>query len=137
MPRCNYELPKDFENPEYLRFNKLAEKFVNVVEYFEKKFHEDYDSPRHNGLNMDIDRDLLYYLYLSILDFQRNTLIIKLGTDRYSKEINQSKIPACAQKLIKLKNKIKNGSANLDEVYAAMEDLLTAYVVCMKSVKNL
>ncbi|MGN1044046.1 MAG: hypothetical protein ACI4PR_04530 [Acutalibacteraceae bacterium] len=128
---------KKFRNSEYKKFNTLAEKFVKVVEDFEKKFHEEYDSPSPNGLNMDIDSDLLYYLYLSIIDFQRNALITKLGTDRYSKEINQSKIPECARKLINLKNGIKSGSANLDSVYAAMEDLLTAYVVCMKSVNKL
>lgn len=127
MPRRYYELPKEFRNSEYKKFNTLAEKFVNVVKYFEKEFDGDYDSPPPNGLNMDIDRDLLYYLYLSILDFQRNTLITKLGTDRYSKEINQSQIPACTRILIKLKNGIRNGSANLNAVYTAMDKLLTAY----------
>ena len=43
MPRRYYELPKEFRNSEYLRFNKLAEKFVNVVEYFEKEFDGDYN----------------------------------------------------------------------------------------------
>lgn len=125
MPRRYYELPKDFENPEYLRFNKLAEKFVNVVENFEKKFKGDYSTPSPDGLNMNIDRDLLCHLYLSILDFKRNAL--NVITNRYSKEFNQSQIPACMKNLISLKNGIRRGNANLNAVYTAMEDLLTAY----------
>lgn len=125
MPRCNYELPKDFENPEYLRFNKLAEKFVNVVEYFEKEFDGDYNSPLIHGLNMDIDSDLLYYFYVTLLNFKKNAL--NVITNRYSKEFNQSKIPACARKLISLQNGIRNRSANLNAVYTAMDELLTAY----------
>lgn len=125
MPRRYYELPKEFRNSEYLRFNKLAEKFVNVVEYFEKEFDGDYNSPLIHGLNMDIDSDLLYYFYVTLLNFKKNAL--NVITNRYSKEFNQSKIPACARKLISLQNGIRNRSANLNAVYTAMDELLTAY----------
>lgn len=132
MPRRYYELPKEFRNSEYKKFNTLAEKFVNVVEYFEKKFHEDYNSPLIHGLNMDIDSDLLYYFYVTLLYFKKNAL--NVITNRYSKEFNQSKIPACARKLISLQNGIRNRSANLNAVYTAMDKLLAAYDKCMKSV---
>lgn len=119
MSKINF--PK-FEDKNYKKFNALVKKFEGVV----KNFNDDNYSLMlpSDGMDLKIGKDLLYYLYLSILDFQKNALLYGSG---HVDEYNKSKIPACAQKLVNLQKGIETGNANLNSVYRAMDNMLVAF----------